>query len=253
VPTDLKIEHFIFAMLEGFPHHLRFDSCVKKVQDSGFYDLDIDEINNSSKLNNELHLEEFKTNNATEGDISASEQLSLILETYKKNLDVGLTKLDEKYPNYTDGKKSIETTDLIADQSAKYNKDFNNIKSNTEVDSTLDSLKNVLSQGEYFSSKKIVTPKIVINKPNDVSSKPPVNRTIKLQPVKSPKDKLNPVTSNNGLRRYQTLSVGDVLKNGFEESSESNGLKRIKTSTSQKSDEKKSKKKFSLRGLFKRS
>ena len=211
------------------------------------------QIDNSSKLNNELHLEEFKTTNATEGDISASDQLSLILETYKKNLDIGLTKLDEKYPNYTDGKKSIETTDLIADQSAKYNKDFNNIKSNTEVDSTLDSLKNVLSQGENFSSKKIVTPKIVINKPNDVSSKPPVNRTIKLQPAKSPKDKLNPVTSNNELRRYQTLSVGDVLKNGFEESSESNGLKRIKTSTSQKSDEKKSKKKFSLRGLFKRS
>ncbi|KAL6925802.1 hypothetical protein ACO0SA_000403 [Hanseniaspora valbyensis] len=46
VPTDLKIEHFIFAMLEGFPHHQRFDSSVKKVQDSGFYDLDIDEVDN---------------------------------------------------------------------------------------------------------------------------------------------------------------------------------------------------------------
>ncbi|XBW35555.1 hypothetical protein QEN19_001130 [Hanseniaspora menglaensis] len=46
VPMDLKIEHFIFSMLEGFPHHKRFNRIIEKVTSSGFYELDIDEVDN---------------------------------------------------------------------------------------------------------------------------------------------------------------------------------------------------------------
>lgn len=46
VPMDIRIEHFIFALLEGFPHHERFNKLVKKVKESGFYDLDFEEADN---------------------------------------------------------------------------------------------------------------------------------------------------------------------------------------------------------------
>lgn len=46
VPMDIRIEHFVFAMLEGFPHHKRFNKLVKKVKESGFYDLDVEEADN---------------------------------------------------------------------------------------------------------------------------------------------------------------------------------------------------------------
>ena len=46
VPTDLKIEHFIFCMLEGFPHHMRFNSLIENVKETGFYGLDVEVSDN---------------------------------------------------------------------------------------------------------------------------------------------------------------------------------------------------------------
>ena len=46
LPMDLKIEHFIFCMLEGFPHHGRFNSLIDNVKKNGFYSLDIETADN---------------------------------------------------------------------------------------------------------------------------------------------------------------------------------------------------------------
>ncbi|SGZ39501.1 uncharacterized protein HGUI_01701 [Hanseniaspora guilliermondii] len=44
--TDMKIEHFIFCMLEGYPHHDRFNELIKNVKDSGFYTFDVETVDN---------------------------------------------------------------------------------------------------------------------------------------------------------------------------------------------------------------
>lgn len=211
----------------------------------------------ATKINKELQLEEFITTNVNGDDMSTSEQLSSILKTYKINLDKGLDNLDKEYPDFSHTRKSVEITDLIAEQSAKYNENFSKIGTEGETDTALLSLKNVLSQGEYFKSKKIPTTAVsnssLSSKATDASSKPPVNRTIKLPPTRSPRNNTYPVGSNNDLRRYKTLSVGDTLKKEAEQENEENILKRTFTSSSQKSDEKKKKSKFSLRKLFTRS
>lgn len=46
LPTDMKIEHFLFCMLEGYPHHNRFNQLIKSVKDSGFYTFDVEAADN---------------------------------------------------------------------------------------------------------------------------------------------------------------------------------------------------------------
>ncbi|KAL6938469.1 hypothetical protein ACO0OL_001009 [Hanseniaspora opuntiae] len=44
--TDMKIEHFLFCMLEGYPHHDRFNQLIKNVKESGFYTFDVEAADN---------------------------------------------------------------------------------------------------------------------------------------------------------------------------------------------------------------
>ena len=226
----------------------------------------------SIKAKKELQLQEFTIENVNGDDNDTINQLARILETFKNNLDAGLDHLDEKYPEYQNKKKSLEIVDLVVEQSAKYNENFNKIGSSNDIDPRVTSLKEILSQGENFRNPKkkdVATTKsttnqskkVVINKTNedDLKPKPYENRTIKLHPTISPRshiEKKSKTYEGLGLKKYNTLSVGDtrlhhVTSNGTLDDTR---LRPTITSTSQKSDEKKkkSKKGFSFRKLFKK-
>ena len=238
------------------------------------------------KAKKELQLQEFTTENVNADDNDTINQLANILKIFKNNLDFGLYQIDQKYPEYTNKKKSLDIMDLVVEQSAKYNENFNKIGSATDLDPTVNSLKEILSQGENFKPKKQQSsvslnsssgnttksvPSIVINQPpsisftnkEDLKPKPYENRTIKLHPTISPRNHIQGQSGNTrnnqndmALKKYNTMSYGDtnleaVLSNDTI-SDNGNKLRKTITSTSQKSDEKKKKHKgkFSLRKLF---
>lgn len=237
------------------------------------------------KAKKELQLQEFTTENVNGDGNDAINQLSNILKTFKNNLEVGLDQIDKKYPEYTNKQKSLEIMDLVVEQSAKYNENFNKIGLSSDQDPTVNSLKEILSQGENFKPRKQTSsssgfsssgttprtvPSIVINQPpsssstnqEDLKPKPYENRTIKLHPTISPRNHIQASvegtrTNSNDLKlkKYNTMSYGDTNLKPVLSNDVTGGSLKLRptiTSGSQKSEEKAKKKhkKFSLRKLF---
>lgn len=222
----------------------------------------------SIKAKKELQLQEFTIENVNGDDNDTINQLARVLETFKNNLDAGLDHLDERYPEYQNKQKSLEIVDLVVEQSAKYNENFNKIGASVDVDLRVISLKEILSQGENFRNpkgKQVATANSALSQSSktvdrrtndsDLKPKPYENRTIKLHPTISPRSHLEDKSGKReglGLKKYNT--VGDtrlrhVTSNGTLDDTR---LRPTITSTSQKSDERKKKsKRFSFRRLFK--
>lgn len=230
----------------------------------------------SIKAKKELQLQEFTIENVNGDDNDTINQLAKILETFKNNLDAGLDHLEEKYPEYTNKKKSLEIVDLVVEQSAKYNENFNKLGSSVDIDPRVNSLKEILSQGENFKHPRKKNEALVnkskaiqINKPpnststnkEDLKPKPYESRTIKLHPTISPRGEADERENSRQydgakLKKYNTLSVGDTrLRHvASNDNLDDTRLRPTITSTSQRSNEKKKKSKgrFSFRKLFKR-